>query len=56
MHSRNRREGSYCGRTPAADGAVRRRHVRSRTCRGHPPGSASAGLEVLCRLIRRVPQ
>lgn len=55
MLPRNRREGTYCGRTPAADGNVRRRHVRSRTCAGHLPGSAGASLEVLCRLIRRSP-
>ena len=55
MQSRNRREGQYCGRTPAAEGGAQRRHLRSRTCNGHPPSGGSASLEMMCRLIRRVP-
>jgi len=49
--SRKLREGSYCGRSSAGSG--KRTHVRSKTCNGHPPGSASAELEVTCRRIRR---
>jgi len=49
--SRKLREGSYCGRCSARSG--KRKHVRSQTCNGHPPGTGSAELEVTCRRIRR---
>lgn len=55
MQSRNAREGNYRGRTPAAEGAASRRHVRSRGARARPV-STGASLALLRRLIRRPPQ
>lgn len=55
MQSRNVREGSYQGRTPAAEGGAGRRHVRSRAGAGRPPVSTGASLALLRRLIRRPP-
>lgn len=55
MQSRNTREGSYRGRTPAADGGASRRHIRSRSGVGRPPVSTAASLALLRRLIRRPP-
>ncbi len=54
MESRNRREGSYCGKT-SQYATGQRHHIRSKHCDGHPPGTHSANLELRCRDIRRAP-
>lgn len=53
MLSRNQREGAYCGQTSVAERGARN-HIRSRRCTGNGLSTASANLESLCRVIRRI--
>lgn len=53
MLPRNVREGTYCGRTSKM-GTGSWQHVRSSTCRGHPPSTSGANLEIDCRIIRQL--